>query len=221
MYRQTDKFLKSLKIQIRNEFNHLSVLSFDELNVTSTKKETTELYSRLLNFNQKGYFRIVEESYEYALDFLTEEQKKKLKSKTFDVDYLVDYVLENYNWVTGYLYKREAERKRLRLAEEMMTAKEFFDRKKYSSVINKNANLWYTQSSQYAIDMADNTVLNTWKSAGVEKVVWVAEHDDKTCGECNELDEQVFDIDNVPHKPHYGCRCTIIPYTEDISNAAE
>lgn len=214
MYRQTDKFLKSLKTQIRNEFNHLSVLAFDELNVTSTKKETTSMYDRLLDFNYDGYKKIVEESFNYAIGFLTEEQKKKLEKKKFDADYEVDFVLENYNWVTGYLYTKEAERKRLRLAEEMMTAKEFHDRSKYSRVIQKNANLWYTQSKQYSIDIADNTVLHVWKQAGIEKVVWVAEHDDRTCGDCNELDEKVFPIDSVPHKPHYGCRCTIIPYIE-------
>lgn len=217
MYQQTDKFLKSLKAQIRSEFNHLSVLSFDELNVVRTTKETKEMFKRLLVFNLKEYRKIVAESRSYALSLLSEDERKKAEKETGDKHWqesFIDYVLTTYNWVTGYLYKKEAERKRLRLSEEMLTAREFHDRKRYASSLSKTANLWFTQSGQYAIDLEDQTCLRVWKKAGVKKVQWLAEDDHKTCSVCKKLDGQVFDIDKVPHKAHYNCRCVVIPYKD-------
>lgn len=217
MYQATDRFLKSLKAQIRNEFNHLSVMSFDELNVVRVKKETKSMFGRLLDFNLKEYRKIVDESRLYALSLLTEDQRKKAEKVTADANWresFIDYWLTTYNWVTGYLYKREAERKRLRLAEEISTAREFHDRKRYATSLSKSANLWFTQSGQYAIDLEDKTCLHVWKKAGVKKVQWLAEDDHKTCSVCRKLDGQVFDIDKVPHKAHYNCRCVVVPYKD-------
>lgn len=223
MYQATDRFLKSLKAQIRSEFNHLSVMSFDELNVVRVKKETTEMFKRLLAFNMSEYNKIVDEAREYALSLLDEKERKKAAKETADENWresFIDYVLTTYNWVTGYLYKKEAERKRLRLSEEMLTAREFHDRKRYASSLSKTANLWFTQSGQYAIDLEDKTCLDVWKRAGVKKVQWLAEDDHKTCSVCRKLDGQVFDIDKVPHKAHYNCRCVVIPY-KDILDFAD
>lgn len=49
------------------------------------------------------------------------------------------------------------------------------------------------------------------KARGVEKVQWVAEDDDKTCGVCNALDGEVFPIIEAPPKAHHNCRCYYIP----------
>ena len=211
-YQATDKFLKQAKKKIRTEFNFLSVLSFDELNAITVKKKTAEMFSRLLQFNEDGYAEIVRSAREYALSLLSDEEKKKV-DKLDDEEY-VEYVLSNYNPVTGYLYESEAERKRLRLAEQILTAKEYLDRESLNKGLNRTANLWYTQTMQYAIDMEDNTCLDTWKEAGIKKVQWISEHDNKTCGTCSERDCQVYDIDKVPTKTHYNCRCRLIPYSD-------
>ena len=76
MYQQTDKFLKALKKKIRNEFNHLSVMSFDELNVVRISKELKSTYKRLIEFNHKEYELIAEEAHLYALSLLSDEEKK-------------------------------------------------------------------------------------------------------------------------------------------------
>lgn len=220
MYQQTDKFLKKLKAQIRREFNHLSTLSFDELNTVRVKKETSEMFDRLLEFNLTEYKKIVNKARSYARSLLSEDEKKKESKKEFSREFLVEYYLTTYNRVTGYLYKKEAERKRLRLSEEMMTAKEYRDRKRYSTSLKKSANLWYTQSAQYAIDMEDQTCIEVMKRAGVEQIQWVAEDDEKTCSVCKKLDGRVFNIDKVPGKAHYFCRCYVIPY-KDILDFVE
>lgn len=212
MYQRTDKFLKALKTKIRTEFNHLSVMSFDELNVVQTTKVTKETFSRLLDFNEGEYKQIIQEARKYALGFLDDKQKRKEEKAGFNVAGFLALVLSAYNYVTGYLYEKEAERKRLRLSEEILTAREYQDRMRYSQVLNKTANLWYTQSGQYAISLEDETVREVWKNAGVDKVEWVAELDGRTCSTCRDLNGQIFDIDAVPNKQHYNCRCTIKPY---------
>lgn len=224
MYWRTDKFRKGLKTKVRNEFNYLSVMAFDELNVIQTKTVTTEMYERLLEYNSTEYKAIVRAAREYALSFLTDSEKatfetaikrgknvaKSKANEDFDSG-IVESVLDGYNLVTGYLYKREAERKRLRLAEEMLTARQFSDRQKYDNGLKKAANYWFTQSGQYAIDMEDTAVKEVWEQAGIQQVMWVSERDNRVCHTCRELDGQIFDIDNVPGKQHYNCRCTIKP----------
>lgn len=214
MYQATDKYRKSLKEKIRSEFNHLSVLSFDELNVVRVKKETKAMFKRLLDFNREEYLKIIEQARSYALSYLSDDEKKKESEEKFDRDSFLEYVLTTYNFVTGYLYEAEAERKRLRLSEEMSTARQFLDRNRYRTSLSRAANLWFTQSGQYAIDLEDQTVLDVWKRAGVEKVQWISEDDSRTCSHCKTLDGQVFDIDKVPHKTHYNCRCKVLPYKD-------
>lgn len=215
MYQKTDKYLKLLKTKIRTEFNHLSVMSFDELNAVQTRTETKETFTRLLEFNNKEYKKIVHEARCFALENLDEEQiAKEKKAKFNDADFL-KMVLSAYNLVTGYLYEKEAERKRLRLSEEILTAREYGDGNRFTQALQKTANLWFTQSGQYAISLEDETVREVWKNAGVDKVVWIAEKDERTCKTCRELDGQIFEIDDVPPKQHYNCRCTIKPYKGD------
>ncbi len=216
MYLQTDRYLKRLKKQIRTEFNHLSLLSFDELNTVRTRKETKDTFDHLMRFNEREYLKIVRQARKYALSLLTEQERKKVKEVSYNEweDLCLEDVLASYNWVTGYLYRKEAERKRLRLAEEMMTAKEYHDRERYSKSLSKGANLWYTQSHQYAIDLEDETTQKVWKKGGVKKVRWIAEDDDKTCSDCRKLNGKIFDIDKVPHKTHYRCRCIVVPYRD-------
>ena len=185
----------------------MSVMAFDELNTMQAKEETEKLFERLLAFNEKEYRKIARQAAQYALSFLPNENK----NKRFDEAVAVALILAAYNPVTGYLYKSEAERKRLRLSEEMLTAREFLDRGRYEAAVKKAANLWYTQSMQYAIDIEDGTVLDVWRDCDVKQVRWVAEDDGRTCSKCRELNGQVFKINEVPPKQHYNCRCYCVP----------
>ena len=212
MYQQTDKYLELLKKKIRTEFNHLSVLGFDELNVVQIKKELTEMYQRLMDFNKEQYAKIVKQTRKYAKTQLTADQQELANLMGYSEGDFVEYVLNLYDSVTGYLYKSEAERKRLRQGEEMATAREFQDRNRYDEVLKKSANLWFTQSGQYAITLEDAALKDSYEKAGIKKVKWIAENDSRTCKICSALSGQVFDIDDVPEKQHYHCRCYIVPY---------
>lgn len=202
-YAKTDEFLKRVKRLIRTEFNRL--LSFDNLNMKQTTKETEELYTRLKSYNAINYVAIARAGKQYALDALPEDLREK--GKKADPAKTVTSVLAGFNFVTGYLYHAEAERKRARQAEEMMSAQGIKSR--FKQVIDRCASLWYLQSSQYAVDIEDASVVDTWMAAGIEEVEWVAEDDSRTCKVCRERNGKVYKIDEIPPKPHYNCRCTL------------
>ncbi len=214
MYQRTEKFLRLLKKKIQTEFNYLTVLSFDELNVIKLSDTLKNTYDSLGRFNHEHYVQIANEAHLFALSLLDDKERLKEAAKEFDTEDIVNYVIANYNIITGYLYRKETERKRLRLLEEMATGREFRDRQRYTKAIRRSANLWYTQSMQYAIDIEDRVLLNTFEKAGVKKVRWIAEHDEKTCEVCSKRDGKVYEINAIPNKTHYNCRCYVVPVRE-------
>lgn len=207
MYETTDKFLKALRVRVEKEFRKLGIASFDELNAVKTKVITEELYEALKKFNKDWYVGIASSGMKYAV-----EQLKTGDIELYiDEDTFVDYVLDMYNGVTGYLYHKEAERKRLRLYEEIMTAREYRDRGMLAKAIKKSKMLWLKQSGQYAIDIEDVAVLEVWKRLGIKKVRWNTRRDERVCNECERRDGKIYDINKVPIKPHYGDRCWLTP----------
>jgi SPP1 gp7 family putative phage head morphogenesis protein len=120
-------------------------------------------------------------------------------------------LLGAYNVVSGYLYESEAERKRLRLAEQMMTAREYLNRTLYNDSIRRSANLWWTQTAHYMLDAVDKATLDGYRDSGVEKVKWNTNIDGRECKTCRERNGRVYPIDNVPPKAHRNCRCYLTP----------
>lgn len=208
-YEQADRAMKTVKREIRRAFNRLGVLGFDEINALSVKKETTKTYDALLETNRQAYQRIAESAFASG----SREAKKAgfaPSEKKPDEKWLLA-VLGAYNLVTGYLYGQEAERKRLRTAEALLTAGAYRSRAAYREALQRAANLWYTQSAQYADTVTDAAVLEAYRACGVETVRWVTVEDDKVCEACRERDGETYRIDNIPAKPHYRCRCYVLP----------
>jgi SPP1 gp7 family putative phage head morphogenesis protein len=113
--------------------------------------------------------------------------------------------------VTGYVYDREAERKRLRLNEQILTAREYDNRPMLHDSLQRTANLWWTQTSQYGIDVVDKATIRGYRDMGVDRVRWVATIDNKTCDVCRERHGVIYKIKDIPAKTHYGCRCRLEP----------
>lgn len=164
------------------------------------------MFDRLLEFNEQEYRKVYAFAVKFAYSYLDKKPKKVISA-----DDAIEVILGQYNFTTGYLYFPEAERKRLRLYEQMMTAKQYGDHKQYNKWLHTGANLWYKQSMQYSIDLEDYVTETIWKDAGVKYVEWIAEHDERTCHVCAEMDGNIYPIDKVPEKPHYMCRCYTIP----------
>lgn len=210
MYRLADKLLEQLKKLIRREFNRLGIFGFDELNAPRVTTETTELFDRLLRENKKQYLKVAQKAYTDAVALAVAAGYSEVSANKINEAWLVG-LLTAYNFVSGYLYESEAERKRLRLAEQMMTAKEYQSRTQYNDSIRRSANLWWTQTAHYMLDAVDQATIEGYRDSGVEKVKWNTNIDGRECKTCRERNGKVYPISNIPPKAHRNCRCYFTP----------
>ena len=210
MYRMADKLLEQLKKLIRREFNRLGIFGFDELNAPRITRETISLFDRLTRENRKRFLEVASKAYRDAVALAIAAGYKDPGQNRIDDMWLVGF-LGAYNFVSGYLYESEAERKRLRLAEQMMTAREYLNRTLYNDSLRRSANLWWTQTSHYMLDAVDTATLDGYKDSGVEQVMWNTNIDGRECSTCRERNGKVYPIDNVPPKAHRNCRCYLTP----------
>ena len=210
MYRLADKLLEQLKKLIRREFNRLGIFGFDELNAPRVTAETIELFERLMRENKRQFLKAAMKAYEDALARAIAAGYTDPGEDKIDEKWLMEF-LGSYNFVSGYLYESEAERKRLRLAEQMMTSKEYQSRTQYNDSIRRSANLWWTQTSHYMLDVVDAAVLLAYAVAGVKEVKWNTNIDGRECKTCRERNGKVYPIGNVPPKAHRNCRCYLTP----------
>ena len=65
--------------------------------------------------------------------------------------------------------------------------------------------------AQYALEITDAAQLQQYREDGVQKVRWVSQEDARRCKTCKERHGKIYDVDNVPPKPHIGCRCLLEP----------
>lgn len=208
MYRNLDKLLDGVKKKLRAEFNRLGSMGFDELNVVNTRKVTQEMYDRFLADNESVYLSAAKKAYKDAAKSAKAAGYSGEEETEIDGSWIETFLL-GYNLVTGYLYGREADRKRLRLNEQILTAREYDSREMFNDSLRRAANLWWTQTTQYGISAVDEATLTAFKDMGVKKVEWIAAEDEKTCSICGSRDGKIYDILKVPPKPHYGCRCQL------------
>ena len=190
---------------------------FDELNVIGVKKHVHKLYQKVFNLIKSEFMTILnplyQEIYEEALAMGFDGDLADL-----DEGWIEDF-FDEYNPVTKYVFSNEIERKESRLFEAVVATK---DSAGAGSTATGNImqsyktaeNLLIRQVKQYAIDLEDSVAETVYEAVGVEKVKWVAEHDHKTCGDCQELDGQVFLLKDAPPKQHINCRCYYIPVRE-------
>lgn len=213
MYRYLDALLKAEKEKIRTAFNRMSVTGFDELNVISTKKTTQAMYDKFVADNEAMYLKSAKNAYKKAVKGARNAGYSGEETEV-DVGFL-EGILTGYNLITGYLYSKETDRKRLRLNEQILTAREYSNGTMFQESLRKAANLWWTQTVQYGISTVDEATLKAFKDMGVKEVRWIAADDEKTCPECGARDNQIYRLSKVPPKPHYGCRCYVVPVEKE------
>ena len=214
MYNLADKLLEQLKKLIRREFNRLGVFGFDELNAPRVTRETTELFDRLMRENKSRFLDVAQKAYANAVALAIAAGYTDPGKTRVDDMWLVAF-LGAYNFVSGYLYESEAERKRLRLAEQMMTAREYLSRTMYNDSLKRSANLWWTQTAHYMLDAVDTATLDAYRDSGVERVKWNTNIDGKECKVCRERHGKTYAIDSVPPKAHRNCRCYLTPVPKE------
>ena len=214
MYRLADKLLEQLKKLIRREFNRLGIIGFDELNASRVSLETTELFGRLMRENERLYLKVAKKAYDDAVAAAKAAGYDGSAENRINEAW-VKSLLRAYNFVSGYLYESEADRKRLRLGEQMMTAREYQNRILYNDSTRRTANLWWTQTAHYMLEAVDNATIDGYRDSGVGKVMWQTNIDGKECSVCRERNGKIYDINNKPPKAHLRCRCQYVPVPKD------
>lgn len=202
MYEYIDENVERLKKQTQTAFNNfrLSLLKFDELNVMQVKTKTESLFTKLKRQSNRFYTGL--------LNHLAE-------SMGFEEDkYDLDELLETYSGTLLYSFSTEMERKRERLFETMVAIDDMSDPEILSQQ-KKNIRNWNTQVEEFGVDIERNIFLSELRDSGIRKVQWMTAEDERVCTDCSDLNGIVFDIDNVPRRPHIGCRCWLKGVSED------
>lgn len=203
-YTLTDKSIELLNRRAIKRFSQakskLRQLPFDELNVLETARN---LYDDLAADNQDIFLELAGESYQQAEPHGEDEPSAA---------WLLALLLA-YDPVTKYVYQHEVERKRARLAEALISVGKA--QRKQNEEWRRALSLWSQQTAQYADIVTDAAVIQAFVDAGISKVRWITQEDEKVCKTCRERNGKVYPITELPEKPHWRCRCYFEAVVDD------
>ncbi len=198
-----DEAAERITRRISREFRHNRLAPFDELNVVKTNKHIKKLYDKVYNIVLSEFVDIANSVYGEIYDETVDQGFEGERSE-LDENWVEEF-LADYSPVTKFVFKNELDRKRARLSESILASKA-----EKNLSYKRAENLLKRQIKQCAIELEDSIADEVYDDLGVEQVMWIAEKDNKTCGECNALDGQIFDVDEVPPKQHWHCRCCTV-----------
>lgn len=200
-YDLADRAIKDMNRRNLRAFDGLKTLKFDELNVLRTVRK---VYDDSVRIAKRRYQQIAEDAYMEALILAGMERSKaeKLAEESITEDWVLD-MLEEYDALTLYSFVNEVERKKQRTAEAILAAQDKV------AEVDKALKLWTLQVSQYAINSTFYATVDGFKAAGVKKVRWISEKDERVCNTCYKRDGKIYPIDRVPPLAHYNCRCRL------------
>lgn len=203
LYQACDTAIRAMNREIVSAFGKLKLAKWDDVSIIRTVKT---MYHTSERRARKRYYEVAFEAYVLAMILCGESADKAHSEaeKAITNDW-IDMVLTVPDPVTKYAFRPEVDRKVYRLAEALEVSP---DREKE---IDRAERDWSRQLGQYAIIFTDEAIVQAYRDAGVERVVWDTEDDPKTCHSCIAYHGREYPIDEIPPKPHYGCRCRILP----------
>lgn len=172
--------------------------------VAADLKVTQDLYTDIEEKAESFYLRLARYYFWYA-------GGKGSARKRYDDEWLMEY-LEFLDPVTGYRYYSELDRKIYRAYEEVLS--QITANVSPAQRIDRCMSLLNKQITQKAIGIVLQTVIDAYKSNGIQKVRWYTMMDERVCDECRPRHGQIFDINKLPER-HYYCRCWTIPVVEN------
>ena len=230
-YGPADRAIQSMNREIVRDFGTLRMAKFDELNVI---RDVKAVYRKQRRKARSYYYEMAMEAFLLAL-YLCGISGKKAQKTADDIITLawVDAILGEVSPVMKYRFDTETERKAQRLAEALIGADaavpavEPEETGKQTGVsggggrkptglgpgaeIDKAMRDWSRMVGQEAIEITDAAVMEAYEAANVPKGMWLTERDQRVCSDCHQLDGKVFPLSEVPTKPHWNCRCRIVP----------
>lgn len=179
----------------------IRTLKFDELGVIQT---ITSLYMELDNMNREAFKDL------YKKRYIQVYFRKRKRYPEDILDELADMylagLLSEPNETTKYIYETEVLRKRDRAIENVNATINSADKEKE---LDKALRYWSMQTGFYTDIVCEDANKQALADCGVKKVRWLTEDDFKVCEICEDLDGEIFTINNVPPPPHPRCRCHV------------
>ena len=202
VYQSCDRAIRAMNRENVEAFGRLKMAKWDELHIIRT---VTAVYTQSARRARKRYHGVAWDAYLIGLMMcgIPEKKARQMVREVITLTW-VDRILERVDPVTQYRFDRETERKAYRLAEALEVAE------KRNAEIDKALRLWSRMLSQYAINITDYAMIHAFEDAGVKRVRWVTQKDERVCSECASYDEKVFRINEIPTK-HWNCRCYLVP----------
>ena len=192
-----DRIVKAYIKQILRRFKRLNqgfILGFDEVNALSAVNTT---YQEVIDMSVEAMKKVAEQTYRWIC------------GEDFPVDMWLDGFLQEFNPVTHYKFFDEADRKRSRAYESIMSAQNSSERKKQIEIATK---YWVRQFEQNADNVVDAVIIKAYQDKSVKYVKWVTMKDAKVCSECHSRNGKIYPITSAKLNPvHYNCRCWWIP----------
>lgn len=203
IYAAADKAIQQMNRRIIKQFDRLRLMQNDELNIIRT---VSDVYDKTASDARTQYFEIAFEAYIIAMvEAHADNREATVKAgQDITMDW-IDEMLEETDFVTLYRFNNEKERKKQRLIEALAVTEQRNDE------IDKAIRYWSLQIGQYAINVTDRARLEAFTRAGIERLKWNTEKDERVCHVCQPLDGMVFDIEEAPPKQHLNCRCYYTP----------
>ena len=195
MYEYTDKIIRYLTKRFVRLFGNAksNLLPMDEVNVL---RYSHTFYGNLEEITEIYFLKLAKKVYR---DTATNKKRK------IDKKWLHD-TLSQYDPVTMYVYLHEVDRKRERFAEAVIASSN------RAFEVEKALRYWSRMVNQYAVEITDKAVIDAYIDNDVPKVIWVTVDDERRCEDCAKRDGKIYDIDDIPPKPHLNCRCILLPY---------
>jgi SPP1 gp7 family putative phage head morphogenesis protein len=193
-YDNTDKTIKYLNKKFLSIFSKAksNLVAADELNVISA---SVEMYSELDGITRTALLQLAQKTY---------ADTKGKRSKEIGNEWLL-LILENYDAVTKYVYVNEIDRKRARFEESVIASENINEATKTA------LRLWSSMAAQYAVTVTDEAVLSAYRDMGIRRVKWLTVADERRCNICKGRHGKIYNIDEIPPKPHWNCRCYLVP----------
>lgn len=213
-YAAADRAIRSMNRESLREFGQLKLADWDQVNVIRTVRT---VYRRLKRKAEQHYYEIAAEGYILGLMLcgLGAKEAHARADREITPEWVADAMSEP-DLVTGYRFDTEADRKAERLIETLAAAGAAEDRAGNTglgrnAVIDKALRDWSRMFGQIAIGVTDIAMMAAMADEGVEYVMWMTAMDERVCEECGPLHGMVFPLNEVPPKPHWACRCRLMP----------
>lgn len=202
-YEPCDKAIRLMNRFNLEAFGRMKLAKWDEVNIIRTVIST---YNESIEYARRRYLEVAIGAYIMAMEMCgVRKTEAEWRSKGAITAEWINRILVDVDFITLYRFDTEAERKAYKLAETLEVTPE------KAKEIDKALRYWSQQLGQYAINVTDYAVIQAFEDCGIQYVMWVSEKDGRTCGKCITYDENIYKVKEVPVKPHWGCRCRLVP----------